>query len=195
MHPNCAAVNEILRAAGLPGRVRVLDEAVTTARAAAEHLGCPVGAIANSLIFETFIAASVGMREQLVGTAASVGMREQLIGTAASVGMREQLKGTAAGAPLLIMTSGAHRVDLSKVGEQLAVRLRRASPGFVREHADQPIGGVAPVGHPRPIPTIVDRALAEFDELWAAGGIPHAVFPLTYEELIRLTGGVEADVS
>ena len=65
MHPNCAAVNEILRAAGLTGRVRMLDEAVTTARAAAEHLGCPVGAIANSLIFETFIAASVGMREQL----------------------------------------------------------------------------------------------------------------------------------
>jgi prolyl-tRNA editing enzyme YbaK/EbsC (Cys-tRNA(Pro) deacylase) len=147
----------------------MLDEAVTTARAAAEHLGCPVGAIANSLIFETFIAASVGMREQL--------------------------KETAAGAPLLIMTSGAHRVDMSKVGEQLGVQLRRASPGFVREHADQPIGGVAPVGHPRPIPTIVDRALAGFDELWAAGGIPHAVFPLTYDELIRLTGGIEADVS
>ena len=65
MHPNCEAVNDILQAAGLPGRVRMLDEAVTTARAAAQHLGCPVGAIANSLIFETFIAASVGMREQL----------------------------------------------------------------------------------------------------------------------------------
>jgi prolyl-tRNA editing enzyme YbaK/EbsC (Cys-tRNA(Pro) deacylase) len=169
MHPNCAAVNEILGAAGLPGRVRMLDEAVTTARAAAEHLGCPVGAIANSLIFETFIAGSVGMREQL--------------------------EETAAGAPLLIMTSGAHRVDMSKVGEQLGVQLRRAAPAFVREHTDQPIGGVAPVGHPKPIPTIVDRALAEFDELWAAGGIPHAVFPVTYDELIRLTGGVEAEVS
>jgi prolyl-tRNA editing enzyme YbaK/EbsC (Cys-tRNA(Pro) deacylase) len=122
-------------------------------------------------------------------------MREQLKETAASVGMREQLKDTAAGAPLLIMTSGAHRVDLSEVGEQLGVRLRRASPAFVREHTDQPIGGVAPVGHPKPIPTIVDRALAEFDELWAAGGIPHAVFPMTYDELIRLTSGVEADIS
>jgi prolyl-tRNA editing enzyme YbaK/EbsC (Cys-tRNA(Pro) deacylase) len=147
----------------------MLDKAVTTARAAAEHLGCPVGAIANSLIFETF--------------------------TAASVDMREQLKETAAGAPLLIMTSGAHRVDMSRVGEQLGVQLRRASPAFVREHTDQPIGGVAPVGHPKPIRTIVDRALAEFDVLWAAGGIPHAVFPLTYDELIRLTDGVEADVS
>lgn len=169
MHPNCAAVNEILQAAGLPGRVRLLDEAVTTARAAAEHLGCPVGAIANSLIFEAFPMSSVGMREQP--------------------------KNPAAGAPLLIMTSGAHRVDMKKVGGPLGVQVRRASPAFVREHTSQPIGGIAPVGHPQPIRTIVDRALAEFEVLWAAGGIPHAVFPLTYGELIRLTGGVEADVS
>ena len=84
---------------------------------------------------------------------------------------------------------------MSKVGEQLGVQLHRASPAFVREHTGQPIGGVAPVGHPKPIRTIVDRSLAELDELWAAGGIPHAVFPMTYDELIRLTGGVEADVS
>jgi prolyl-tRNA editing enzyme YbaK/EbsC (Cys-tRNA(Pro) deacylase) len=153
MHPNCDAVNEILLAAGLPGRVRVLDHAVTTARAAAQHLGCPVGAIANSLIFETDT-----------------------------------------GTPLLIMTSGAHRVNLTKVGEQQGFALRRASPAFVREHTGQPIGGVAPVGHPRPIRTLVDCALAEFDELWAAGGIPDAVFPLTYDELLKLTNGVEADV-
>jgi prolyl-tRNA editing enzyme YbaK/EbsC (Cys-tRNA(Pro) deacylase) len=169
VHPNCVAVNEILQAAGLPGRVRMLDEAVTTARAAAEHLGCPVGAIANSLIFEGLPAARLGTREQP--------------------------KNAAAGTALLIMTSGAHRVDMNKVGGLLGARLRRASPAFVREHTGQPIGGVAPVGHPRPIRTIVDRTLAEFDELWAAGGIPHAVFPLTYAELIRLTGGVEADVS
>ena len=168
MHPNCEAVNDILQAAGLPGRVRMLDEAVTTARAAAVYLGCPVGAIANSLIFETFNAASAGGREQL----------------------RE----TNAGVPLLIMTSGAHRVDMSKVGEQHGVSLRRASPAFVREHTGQPIGGVAPVGHPRPIRTIVDCALAEFDELWAAGGIPNAVFPLTYSELLTLTGGLEGDI-
>jgi prolyl-tRNA editing enzyme YbaK/EbsC (Cys-tRNA(Pro) deacylase) len=167
MHPNCEAVNAILLAAGLSGRVRMLDEAATTARAAAQQLGCPVGAIANSLIFEAFRAASVG---------------------------GEQFEETAAGTPLLIMTSGAHRVDMSTVGEQLGVQLRRASPTFVREHTGQPIGGVAPVGHPTPIRTIVDRALADFDPLWAAGGIPHAVFPMTYAELLMLTGGVEADV-
>lgn len=154
MHPNCEAVNDILQAAGLPGRVQMLDEAVATARAAAAYLGCPVGAIANSLIFATD-------------------------------------RGTA----LLIMTSGAHRVDMIKVGEQLGVELRRAPADFVREHAGQPIGGVAPVGHPEPIRTIVDRALADFDELWAAGGIPHAVFPLTYRELLLLTAGRELDVN
>jgi prolyl-tRNA editing enzyme YbaK/EbsC (Cys-tRNA(Pro) deacylase) len=168
MHPNCDAVNAILQAAGLSGRVRLLDEAVSTAQAAARHLGCPVGAIANSLIFETFSPASVAMRKQL--------------------------KETDAGRPLLIMTSGAHRVDMTTVGERLDLQLRRAAPTFVREHTGQPIGGVAPVGHPNPIRTIVDRALAEFDVLWAAGGIPHAVFPLTYAELIMLTGGTEADV-
>lgn len=154
MHPNCEAVNDILQAAGLPGRVQMLDEAVTTARAAAAYLGCPVGAIANSLIFATD-----------------------------------------RGAALLIMTSGAHRVDMIKVGEQLGVELHRASAEFVREHTGQPIGGVAPVGHPQPIPTIVDRALAAFDQLWAAGGIPHAVLPLTYRELLLLTGGREIDIN
>jgi prolyl-tRNA editing enzyme YbaK/EbsC (Cys-tRNA(Pro) deacylase) len=154
MHQNCVAVNRILEAAGVPGRVRMLDEAVTTARAAAQHLGCPVGAIANSLIFSNDV-----------------------------------------GEPLLIMTSGAHRVDMIKVGDQLGVELHRATPQFVRQHTSQPIGGVAPVGHPKHIHTLVDRTLAEFDELWAAGGIPHAIFPLTYSELLTLTRGIEADVS
>jgi prolyl-tRNA editing enzyme YbaK/EbsC (Cys-tRNA(Pro) deacylase) len=153
MHPNCEAVNAILQTAGLPGRVRMLDEAVTTARAAAAYLRCPVGAIANSLIF-----VSDGET------------------------------------PLLIMTSGAHRVEEIKVAERLGIELRRASAEFVRTHTGQPIGGVAPVGHPQPIRTIIDRALADFDQLWAAGGIPHAVFPLTYRELLLLTSGTEAAV-
>jgi prolyl-tRNA editing enzyme YbaK/EbsC (Cys-tRNA(Pro) deacylase) len=54
---------------------------------------------------------------------------------------------------------------------------------------------VAPVGHPAPIRTLVDRDLAAYDLLWAAGGIPHAVFPLTYPDLVRLTNGTEADVA
>jgi len=65
----------------------------------------------------------------------------------------------------------------------------------VREHTGQPIGGVAPVGHPKPIRTLVDTALAGYDEVWAAGGIPPAVFPTTFDELVRITAGTPAEVA
>ncbi|WP_219418093.1 YbaK/EbsC family protein [Pseudonocardia nigra] len=99
-------------------------------------------------------------------------------------------------APLLVLTSGAHRVDTAKVADLLgARRVRRASPDFVRAATGQPIGGVAPVGHPAPLRTLVDRALAGFDEVWAAGGIPHAVFPTTFDELVAVTDGEPAEVA
>jgi prolyl-tRNA editing enzyme YbaK/EbsC (Cys-tRNA(Pro) deacylase) len=100
------------------------------------------------------------------------------------------------GAPLLVLTSGAHRVDTAKVGLLVgAARVRRASPEFVREATGQVIGGVAPVGHPNPLRTLVDRALGAFDEVWAAGGIAHAVFPTTFPELVAVTGGTPAQVA
>jgi prolyl-tRNA editing enzyme YbaK/EbsC (Cys-tRNA(Pro) deacylase) len=98
--------------------------------------------------------------------------------------------------PLLVLTSGAHRVDTGKVAALLGVgRVRRASPEVVRAATGQVIGGVAPVGHPAPLRTLVDRALAAYDEVWAAGGIPHAVFPTTFAELVAVTGGDPADVA
>ncbi len=100
------------------------------------------------------------------------------------------------GDPLLVLTSGAHRVDTGKVAALLGVgRVRRASPEFVRTATGQAIGGVAPVGHPAPLRTLVDRALDAYDEVWAAGGIPHAVFPTTFAELVAVTGGEPADVA
>jgi len=100
------------------------------------------------------------------------------------------------GAPLLVLTSGSHRVDTGKVSALIgAARVRRASPDFVRAATGQAIGGVAPVGHPAPLPTLVDRDLARYDEVWAAGGIPHAVFPTTFAELVAVTGGDPADVA
>jgi prolyl-tRNA editing enzyme YbaK/EbsC (Cys-tRNA(Pro) deacylase) len=99
-------------------------------------------------------------------------------------------------APLLVLTSGAHRVDTGKVAALVgAARVRRASPEFVRSATGQAIGGVAPVGHPAPLPTLVDRALEQYDEVWAAGGIPHAVFPTTFAELVAVTRGGPADVA
>ncbi len=100
------------------------------------------------------------------------------------------------GEPLLVLASGAHRVDTAKVAALVgAARVRRASPEFVRAATGQAIGGVAPVGHPAPLRTLVDRTLATYDEVWAAGGIPHAVFPSTCAELLKVTGGELADVA
>jgi prolyl-tRNA editing enzyme YbaK/EbsC (Cys-tRNA(Pro) deacylase) len=100
------------------------------------------------------------------------------------------------GTPLLVLTSGAHRVDTGKVAALVgARRVRRATPEFVRSATGQTIGGVAPVGHPAPLRTLVDRDLAQYDEVWAAGGIAHAVFPTTYAELVAVTGGEPADVA
>ena len=146
-HPNVRAVEAALRAAGIEPRVRVLPETAPTAVAAAEQIGCPVAAIANSLIFD------------------------------------------AAGTPLLVLTSGAHRVDTGKLAAHLGLpKLSRASAEFVRQHTGQVIGGVAPVGHPAPIRTLIDGTLAGYEQIWAAAGHPHTVFPTTYDQLLAATG-------
>lgn len=100
------------------------------------------------------------------------------------------------GVPLLVLTSGAHRVDTGKVAALIgAERVRRASAEFVRDATGQVIGGVAPVGHPAPIRTLVDRTLEQYDEVWASGGVAHSVFPSTCAELAAVTGGELADVT
>ncbi len=94
------------------------------------------------------------------------------------------------GEPLLVMTSGAHRVDTSALAQRLGrQKIARATPEQVRAATGQAIGGVAPAGHPAPVVTVVDRALADFPQIWAAAGTPHAVFPLTFAELVHLTRG------
>lgn len=133
--------------------LHVFDDGVRTAAAAAASIGCEVGAIANSLVFD------------------------------------------AAGTPVLILTSGAHRVDTVKTAATIGVpELGRAAPEFVREHTGQTIGGVAPLGHPNPIATYLDTALAAYPEIWAAAGHSHTVFRTTYDELRDLTGATEIAV-
>lgn len=103
---------------------------------------------------------------------------------------------TADGAPLLVLTSGAHRVDTGAVAALLgAEAVRRADPEAVRAATGQAIGGVAPVGHPAPLPTLVDTALAAYDVVWAAAGHAHAVFATSYDELLRITAGRPAQVA
>ncbi len=97
--------------------------------------------------------------------------------------------------PLLLLTSGAHRVDTAKVAATLGVpRLDRAKPDFVRRHTGQVIGGVSPFAHPAPVRTYLDPWLRRYDEIWAAAGHPAAVFSSTFEELQQLTGADELEV-
>lgn len=98
-------------------------------------------------------------------------------------------------APLLALTSGAHRADVAKLAALVgADAVERADPAFVKEHTGQVIGGVAPVGHPAPITTVIDTDLERYDEIWAAAGHAKSVFPTTFAELVALTGGRAADV-
>jgi prolyl-tRNA editing enzyme YbaK/EbsC (Cys-tRNA(Pro) deacylase) len=98
--------------------------------------------------------------------------------------------------PVLILTSGAHRVDTAKAAAAVGVTsLKRATPEFVREHTGQVIGGVSPIAHPRPVRTFVDPTLRRYDEIWAAAGHPAAVFSTTYDELLAMTGAEEIEVN
>jgi prolyl-tRNA editing enzyme YbaK/EbsC (Cys-tRNA(Pro) deacylase) len=143
-----------LREGGVPADVRRFDAPVPTAAAAAAALGCDVGAIANSLVFD------------------------------------------ADGAPLLVLASGAHRVDTRKVAALVGAEgVRRASPEFVLAATGQEVGGVAPVGHPARLRTVVDVELAAHPLLWAGAGDHHSMFSLTYADLLRITGGEEAAVA
>jgi len=99
------------------------------------------------------------------------------------------------GAPVLVIASGGHRVDTNKLSAVLGgAQITKANADDVRGATGFAIGGVAPLGFPAPIRTIVDVDLGQYDEVWAAGGHPHYVFPTTFDELVRITGGTPADV-
>ena len=96
---------------------------------------------------------------------------------------------------LLVMCSGAKRVDLRRLAEVIGGPVGKADAEFVRLHTGFAIGGVAPVGHVGGSRALVDRSLAAHRELWAAAGHPHTVFRIGYDELVRITGGAEVDVA
>jgi prolyl-tRNA editing enzyme YbaK/EbsC (Cys-tRNA(Pro) deacylase) len=147
------AVKAALTALGAQDTVRIFDEKVPTAAAAASVLGCEVAAITNSLVFE-------------VG-----------------------------GEPLLILASGAAKVDTNLVARRLGTgKIRRAAPEFVLAHTGQEVGGVAPVGHPGKIRTILDASLKDHGELWAGAGDHNSMFSIGYEDLRRITAAEELEV-
>lgn len=99
------------------------------------------------------------------------------------------------GEPILVLTSGSHRVDTDLLARQIgAAAITRADAARVREATGQPIGGVAPLGHPSPVTTYIDVELKKHGELWAAAGTPHSVFEISYDDLRSLTGATEVTV-
>ena len=169
-HPSVDRVTAALLAAGHHTDVRWLQSSARTAAEAAAALGIEVGQIASSLVF-TRPGASPGASD-------------------------------AATLPVLVITSGRHRVDTEMVATLLGVpALGRADADFVRAWSGFAIGGVAPVGwQPQPplessipmsewLTVIVDEALADYDEVWAAAGHPHTVFRTTAAALAAMTGG------
>ncbi|OJU42005.1 MAG: aminoacyl-tRNA deacylase [Microbacterium sp. 69-10] len=94
------------------------------------------------------------------------------------------------GEPVLVMTSGAHRVDFGVLARSIGADAVAMAPAdVVREATGQVIGGVAPVGHPTRLRTYLDEDLRGFAQVWTAGGTPHTVMPLTFAQLESLTGG------
>ena len=91
--------------------------------------------------------------------------------------------------PVMVIASGINRIDVAKVQTHIGTPLGKANAAFVRDHTGYVIGGVPPVGHAVKFPIFIDRDLLQYDELWAAGGTPNAVFPIKPADLVRITGG------
>ena len=138
-----------------PALVQELPADTSTAEAAAEAVGAPVGSIVKSLIF------------------------------------------LADGVPLLVLVAGDQRADVKRLRTFLGLskrRLRIARPDDVLAHTGYEVGGVPPVGYGEPLRTLIDRTLTRFDTVWAAAGNAHAVVPITYQQLVTITGGEVVDL-
>lgn len=152
-NPSVQRVQAALRAAGSDAEVIALAETARSAQEAADSIGCELGAIVKSLVFQ-------------VG-----------------------------GQPVMALVAGDRRCVEKALPAALGLsgKAKRASVETVREATGFAIGGVAPVGHPAPLPLVIDASLSRFATIYAAAGHPHCVFATTPEALQRITGGVVSD--
>ena len=97
--------------------------------------------------------------------------------------------------PILILCSGARRVDEEKLAEYIGTEIRIAGASEVRAATGYAIGGTPPLGHTVPLKTVVDPHLMEFEEIWAAAGTPDSVFPIQPKELVKATSGAVVAVT
>jgi prolyl-tRNA editing enzyme YbaK/EbsC (Cys-tRNA(Pro) deacylase) len=98
-------------------------------------------------------------------------------------------RGSESKCAVLVITSGANRVNEAALSRRIGEPVSKANADFVRAQTGYAIGGVPPVGHPKPLTVFIDEDLLQYACVWAAAGSPHAVFHLTPEELQRITGG------
>jgi prolyl-tRNA editing enzyme YbaK/EbsC (Cys-tRNA(Pro) deacylase) len=114
--------------------------------------------------------------------------------TVAEIAKSIVFRGAHSGQAVIVVASGGNRVSEAKVAEQVGEPLARADAEFVRTATGYAIGGVAPIGHAQPVKLLLDGDLQRFATVWAAAGTPFSVFPVTPDELRRLTGADWADV-
>ncbi len=149
LSPSARRVQEFLKTTGLDCTVVEMAQTTRSAQDAARAVGCEVGQIAKSLVFQ----------------------------------------GAETREPLLVITSGANRVDEARLGRTAGEPVRKADAELVRRRTGFAIGGVPPVGHTEPLQIFIDEDLLTHSEIWAAAGTPQAVFKLTPEQLQKITAG------
>ena len=133
---------------------------------------------------------------ELPGAAHTAKLAAQFLGCElAQIANSLVFRGATSGEAILVMSSGARRVDTAKLAAVAGEPIGKADADFVREKTGFAIGGVAPVGHTGTPRAYVERSLAAYPEIWAAAGHPSTVFRLTYPQLVAITGGAEADLA
>ena len=142
-------VQQALHAIGMQLEVIELPDSTRTSLEAAQALGCQVGQIAKSIIFQALTSHR----------------------------------------PILVIASGSNRVNEKVIAELIGEAIRKADADFVRQRTGFVIGGVPPLGHAERLETFIDQDLLQYLDIWAAAGTPHAVFRLTPDILLRMTGG------
>jgi prolyl-tRNA editing enzyme YbaK/EbsC (Cys-tRNA(Pro) deacylase) len=158
----------------------------------------PAAARVQALLREMGLAAEV--IEFAESTRSSAEAAAQIGCDVAQIAKSLVFRAKASGRPVLVMASGANRVDEKAVEVLLGEKIGKADADFVRDKTGYAIGGVAPVGHEigahaARLPTFIDEDLLAFEAIWAAAGTPFAVFRLTPDELVRLTGGQVARIA
>ncbi len=149
LSPSVQRVQDALGSLGFSHQVVELPASTRTSAEAAQAVGCQVGQIAKSLVFQ----------------------------------------GKNTHQPVLVIASGANRVNEQKMADIISEPLGKADADYVRKHTGFAIGGVPPVGHVEKIEIFIDEDLLQYEEIWAAAGSPHAVFKLTPPDLLKMTNG------